>query len=63
MTVKIVHVVYREGPEWQDPIEGYYKKGSAENRARELNKQKDNTDVFESLSGYVVKPLKIMDGP
>lgn len=57
----IVYVVYRSGPEWHDPIEGYYNRRAAKNRALELNLGKNNSDTFESLSEYVVVHLKMVD--
>lgn len=70
--MKTVWVVFYEGPEWNDPVEGYLDHKTANRRAKELNKMKDTTkpadtlthdELYDRLSTYEVKPITIMDLP
>jgi hypothetical protein len=64
--MKTVYVIFYEGPEWNDPIEGYVSNHRAKTRAAELNKMRNITDKsasLDALSEYVVKSITIMDMP
>ncbi len=70
--MKTVYVIFYEGPEWNDPIEGYMDKTTAKRRAKELEKMRQTgptnssmtyEQVQDRLSEYIVKPITIMDMP
>ncbi|UBM12820.1 hypothetical protein [Cupriavidus metallidurans] len=61
--MRTLHVVFRQGPEWNVAVEGWLDQKTAQRRAGELEKAKNKLDVLEHLSSYVVTPIKIMDAP
>lgn len=56
-----IHLIMRVGVEWGNAVEVWYDKKRADTRCAEMNKNRDNTDVFESLSTYEVVTMQVQD--
>ena len=55
-----VYIVFREGPEWSDPIKCFEDKRAAESSAAHHNQTRDVSDVHESLSSYRVVQMGVI---
>lgn len=53
-----IYIVTRSGVEWNDLVRAFEDERAAQHFADVKNETKDNGDVFESLSDYVVTELE-----
>lgn len=59
--MKTVHLICKQGPEWNIPVVAYTNPMIAEVRAVELDHALDKTNGLDRLSGHVVIEIEVKD--
>lgn len=55
-----VFIVFRQGPEWNEPVKCFASKKQAESSAKHRNENKNTNNVHETLSNYVVVQMGVV---